>query len=115
MVRQFLNLVSGQIGPVVFYIKNNKGYVRKAAWKVKQSKATKASAALFGKSRTIGRLLRGMITDTLPNLKNNDIKHRFDNPVFQWLRSGNPDGRQENLPYINGHEFNEKSTLHGRF
>ena len=115
MARQFHHLVSGKIGPVVFYVKNGVGYARTQPWKVKQTKATKESAILFGKSRTIGRLLRGQIAAFLPDLKNNTIKHRFDNAVLQWLRSGDMADRYEKVPCINGHEFNQKSELDGRF
>src|SRR5919107_4185200 len=115
MARQYHNLVSGRIGPVVFYIKNGIGYGRARAWKVRQTKATRESAKIFGKSRTLGRLLRGQIVQFLPDLKNNEIKHRFDNAIMQWLRNDNLDGRREPVGYIDHHEFNQESRLHGRF
>ena len=115
MARQFQNLVSGQIGPVVFYVRNGIGYARSAAVKVKQTKATKESAILFGKSKRIAAVLRREITAALPDLKLSEAQLRFDNAVAQWMRFGNMEGRHEKLEYIDKFEFNEKSSLHGRF
>ena len=115
MARQSHNIVSGQIGPVVFYVVNGVGYARSAAQKVKQTKATKESAKLFGKAVTIAGFLRREITGGLPDLRKNEAQYRFDNAMAQWLRLGNMNGKQEKLQDINGFEFNEKSPLHSRF
>ena len=115
MARQSNSLVSGQLGPVVYYVKDGAGFVRLRAKKVKQSKATKESATLFGKSRTIGRLLRGEIVAALPGLVNNEIKNRFDNAVFQWLRVEDLGGKREKVEYLDGLEINQRTELHSRF
>lgn len=115
MPRQYRNLVSGQIGNVVFYVVNGVGYARAAAAKVKQTKATKKSAQLFGKSKRLGSILRGDITGVLPGLSNRQVMPKFDNAVLQWLRLENLDSRQEKLEYIHGFEFNPKSELSTRF
>lgn len=116
MARQNANgTVSGQIGPVVYYVMNGKGYARGAAFKVKQTKATKQSSRLFGQSKKIGAVLRREITAGLPDLDNHKVMHRFDNALMQWLRLDDTKGYQEKLPHIDRFEFNEKSPLHSRF
>ena len=112
MARQQKVFVSGKIGSVIFYERNGVQCARSAPAHVKQTKATRQSAKIFGRAKQIGRSLRVDLSPVLAGFKARTIMHRLDNAIRQWLKETNAPG--EDLPFINGLELNERAALKER-
>jgi hypothetical protein len=85
MARQKKIFISGKIANLIFYEFRGKECVRTMPKKVRQTKATKASALQFGKAARISRGLREGLMQVLPNVKDRRLMHRFNNVVLQSL------------------------------
>lgn len=107
---------SGKIGPVISYEFRGKPCVRAKPQRVRQTKATKASAKLFGKASRLSRLLRGGLKPVLPDPQEKDMMYRLNNTLFRWLQAGMPDPTliASDPLAINAFEFNTQSELSAR-
>jgi hypothetical protein len=116
MARQKTNNLSGKVANVIFYEFRGIPCARSSPVKVRQTKATKASAEQFGKAVSIASMLRSGLHTLLPDVKDKDMMYRFNNALLQWLRSSKTDKSTiaTELPFINEFQFNEKSALDTR-
>ena len=84
------NKLVGLIGNVVSYSVNNKSYARSNAGSVRQTKATKASAKVFGKIKTISASLRAALGPYLDWYASKPVMFAMDAAVGDWYRKSYP-------------------------
>jgi len=116
MARQKKVILSGRIANVIFYEFRGKPCARATPARVKQTKATKASARQFGKASCMSRLLRSGLDSVLPDPKDKPMMYRLNNALLQWLLNYKPARNKltTDLPFIDQFEFNEESLLSER-
>jgi len=76
---------TGRVGNLIFYNLNGKKYVRTVPDRVKQTKATKAKAKVFGLASTIGSVIRRQMRPIITEPKNNAMQTRLVTFIYQWL------------------------------
>jgi len=103
--------LSGKIGNVIFYDRNGKWCIRSRATRVRQTKATKAAAVLFGKAAKMGKTLRSGLNDILPDSRERKMMYRMNKSLLLWLQSSRPKSFELNLPFIDHFQFNQDSDL----
>ena len=108
------NLLSGRIGNLIFYERNGKTCIRSRAKRVRQTKATKSSAALFGKVATINKALRSGLDKILPESKERAIMLRLNQQLLPLLKHTELKGFSETLPEIDQFQFNEATDITAR-
>lgn len=80
---QFL---SGAIGPVVTYGFNGKQCIKTRGSRIRQTKATKASANDFGKIKQISAMLRMGLSPIVPDYTARPVMYAVDGVVSNWYR-----------------------------
>jgi hypothetical protein len=76
----------GRIGKVIHYKMGDKYYSRSAPRKFTQTKATKASAKLFGRASGISAKIRAGLDSVIPNSSDRKMHARLVAEVFAWLQ-----------------------------
>ncbi len=107
---------SGTIGPVITYEFRGTLCARAKPAFVRQSKATKASANLFGRASRLSRLLREGLESVLPDPREKDVMYRLNNTLFRWLQADMPPPSLTTADplSITSFEFNKESELSAR-
>lgn len=76
---------TGRVGNLIFYNMYGKQYVRTVPDRVKQTKATKASAGVFGLASTMGFVIRSQMASIIAQPKDNNMQTRLVTFLYQWL------------------------------
>lgn len=108
MARKDKTVFKGRIRNLIYYNWKNKQCIRTIPATVRQTDATKRLAALFGKAVTISKLIRASLADVLPDHKERNMRLRFNNAIYQWLRFYQPGESTSPLHFINRFSFTEK-------
>ena len=108
--------LKGTAANLIYYKWRDIDCIRTKPDQVKQATASKAAGHRFGKANTTESALRTALEHLLPNAKDKDMQRRFAKPIYRWLltdplHSSMPVNQ---LPFITGFEFNEKSLLEER-
>jgi hypothetical protein len=113
MTKQKNIMLSGRVANVIFYEFRGIPCSRAMPAKVRQSKATKASAKQFGKASRLSKLLRSELVSVLPDPKDKKMMYRLNTALLQWLKTTGPDnsGLITRLPFIEGFQFNEATSI----
>ncbi len=100
--------IAGRVGKFIHYRIGDKYYVRSAPKKYKQTKATRASANVFGRASKFAGVLRGQLTPVIPNLSDRNMRGRLVAALFRWLNSiGDQRAGEVDTKEINGFSFTE--------
>jgi len=105
--------LSGKIENLIYYEFRGKPCARTVPTRVRQSKATKASAKLFGMAVSMSAALRQGLGTVLPRKDVYKNMYRLNTALLQWLkeeRSKNPLPSNE-LSALHGLSFNEDCSL----
>jgi hypothetical protein len=78
------NVIHGTVGTIVCYQLGGKEVVRSLPGRVRQSRATKASAKDFGKIKKLSRFLRIELSSVLPTYKSMPVMFAMDSSVRRW-------------------------------
>ena len=111
MARQKKVILSGKLANLIFYESWGKAHVRTKPVRVRQTKATKASAQKFGKAVRISKALREGVSPILPDYKNRTLMHRVNNVMLQTLSHQLP----LDVSLLNGFQFYEDRDFTGEF
>ncbi len=116
MARQKTIILSGRVANLVFYEYKGIPCARTVPEKVRQTKATKASAREFGLITRISKDLRASLHGFVPNSKNLAFMHKVNSEVRDWLknRKGKKVQKNAGLPLINWIEYSEDALLENR-
>src|SRR5450432_3690010 len=76
---------TGRVGNLIFYNLYGNNYVRTVPDSVKQTKATKARAGVFGIAATMGAVIRSQMAAIIAEPKDNNMQTRLVTVLFQWL------------------------------
>jgi hypothetical protein len=80
--------------------------------KVRQTKATKASARLFGMAASMSAALRQGLKSILPDDKGQQLQYRLNTALLQWLRLEYSKAKAlSEFSSISGFEFNQNAPL----
>jgi hypothetical protein len=108
--------ITGKIGNVIFYKRGDNYYARSVPAKVKQTKATKKSATLFGKASAAGKCLRQQLLPCLPFPRDLTMQVRLVSAISAWLRSANdPPQPGDPVPFISNFQFTEGYSIKERW
>lgn len=106
--------LKGKISNLVFYEFRGIPCVRTTPSKVRQTKATKASAKIFGMAVSMSASLRWGLKSFLPVDKGRKIMYRLNTALLQWLKLYEPEadrGLSTDLKEINEFEFCEDCSI----
>ena len=109
---------TGRVGNLIFYNLNGNNYVRTMPDRVKQTKATKARAGVFGHASTLGSVIRRQMVSIIAEPRDNKMQTRLITCLYQWLlQSGNEsDSRANQAGSLEGFQFIEqKHSVKGRW
>jgi hypothetical protein len=112
MAKQEAIFTNGRIGNVIFYRWKGMGCARTAPRRIKQTKATKQSAADFGRAVQLSKYLRASLSPAFPHNMKQVIMYKLNAALLSWLRQEKPIA--ENISFV-GLEFNDKSLFSERF
>jgi hypothetical protein len=117
MALQMTTYVAGRMDNVVFYKRGGTYIARSVPNQVHQSPATKQRSKNFGIAASAGRMLRQSLTPSLPFPKDKNMQSRFSGAIARWLQQQNVDALlpANDLPYINGFDFNEATSISERW
>lgn len=107
-------LFAGKVGAVVLYERLGTPCMRSLADRVRQSKATKKAASLFGKAAGISRVLREGLTKILPDYKNRQVMYPLNRALQEWLTSSDLKGFVTELPAFDELQFNAETNIQER-
>jgi hypothetical protein len=107
-------ILSGKIENLIFYEFRGKPCVRKAPTKVRQTKATKASAKLFGMAVSMSAELRKALAKILPAKAKHKYMYRLNTVLLKWLKEERPKTPAPSNAFSALHDFsfNEDCSLH---
>ena len=97
---------SGRIANLIYYKMYGKTYVRSAPSKVKQTKATKAKATIFGRASVLGKVIRGQLRSVIPFPSDHKMQIRLVSAIIQWLNAMR--GKTVDMSFMNEFDFIEK-------
>jgi hypothetical protein len=97
---------SGRIGNLIYYKMRGKTYVRVAPSRVRQTKATKAKATVFGLASSVGKSIREQLFSVIPFPSDHKMQVRLVSALVQWLNSWG--GKSLDLSFIKEFDFIEK-------
>jgi hypothetical protein len=98
---------TGKIGPVIFYEYRGKPVARSMPLRVRQTKATKESAKLFGRASSLSARLRSGLHDVLIDPMDKKMMYDLNRALLEWLQepvTTNNDGIITGVPFL--HDFN---------
>ena len=98
---------------LIFYNYRGKPAVRTMPKKVKQSRATKDSAKLFGRAARLARSIREGLFLLYSDVSDRLMMNRLNAAVFQCLKDG-PAGGEDfaaDLPFLKGFQMNQEREL----
>jgi hypothetical protein len=97
---------SGRIANLIYYKMRGKTYVRVAPSRVRQTKATKAKATVFGRASGMGKSIREQLFPVIPFPSDHKMQIRLVSAVVQWLNMGG--AKATDLSIIKEFDFIEK-------
>lgn len=105
--------LSGKIDNLIFYEFQGKPCARKAPVKVRQTKATRESAKLFGIAVSMSAALRQSLSTILPVSKARKNMYLLNTALLKWLKEKRPKtpGPSNAFSPLHGLSFNEDSHL----
>ena len=108
---------SGRLGNLVFFQVKGKTFVRTWPSEIKQTKATKTSARIFGRASAIGAVIRKQLLPALSLESDNRIQTRFATAIAKWLKAQESGimKPESALSYIQGFQFTEGPSLYERW
>jgi hypothetical protein len=109
----------GRIGNVIVYDFRGQACCRAMPGRVRQTKATKESAKVFGIAARVAKRLRWGLKDFPAYSGDHRVRYRIDNAVLQWIRAGKPGSSEtsrkepawQRLIQL---QFNPRIELHAR-
>jgi hypothetical protein len=100
--------IVGRVNNIIHYRVGENYYVRSAPRKYKQTKATKASASLFGRASRITSILYGQLLSIMPDSTDRKTRGRLVAAVFQWFNnSGGLKAEKGKIEELTGFSFSE--------
>ncbi len=117
MARQHTIFVSGKLENIIFYNFRGTPCARTMPVRVRQTKATKNSAALFGLAARTGRLIREGLSVLSHDLADPTVMQRLNSALIKCLKAdGIPKNQPlENLSFLTGFVFHNDTTFYSRF
>ncbi|MDE3143957.1 MAG: hypothetical protein KGL19_07370 [Bacteroidota bacterium] len=117
MPKSGLILRKGRVANISFYEWKGIPCVRMIGKNIKQTKATIASAGLFGKASSITKTLRTLLSPVIAYPKDLDMQCRFREPLRKCLQAGLLQKGQtsDTVPFLTGFEFNTRSAINERW
>lgn len=118
MAKQRNGYFKGTRGNASYYERLGGYYIRSKPTKVKQTRATKASAGKFGKANSLSGSLRKSLTPVLPYPSDRDLMYRFTDALYHWLllhRSLRSLSPSVDLPFVNGLQLNAHTSIGQRW
>jgi hypothetical protein len=97
---------SGRLGNLIYYKMRGKTFVRVAPSKVRQTKATKVKATVFGRASSMGKSIREQLFSVIPFPSDHKMQIRLVSALVQWLNSFG--GKSSDLSFIKEFDFIEK-------
>jgi hypothetical protein len=88
MAKQNKTYVSGRVGNIIFYESQGQHLARVRPDRVKQTKATKASAKDFGRAVRWSKEIRDLLS---PLYKDNKLMYRMNTALLKWIRQTGDD------------------------
>ncbi len=76
---------TGRIGELIYYNMGGNNYVRTMPKRIKQTKATRASAGEFGRAAALGAAIRKQMGAIISAPKDNKMQTRLVAVLYQWL------------------------------
>lgn len=108
----------GTIGNIIYYESGGEWYMRNKPPKVKQTRASRASAGKFGTANHLSGSLRDSLEPLLPDPCNRRMMWRFTDALYHWLlrypslKSIPPAAA---LPFVSGFQLNEHTSIGQRW
>lgn len=117
MARQQTIFVSGKLENIIFYNFRGRPCARTMPVRVRQTKATKNSAALFGLAARTGRLIREGLSLLYHDLADPTIMQRLNSAMIKCLKTYDIPTTEplENLSFLTGFVFHDNTTFYSRF
>src|SRR5215470_17450232 len=107
MAKQDGVFTNGRVGNLIYYRWRGIPCVRTVPDRVRQTKATRQSAKVFGRAVELSKGIRSFLSPCLPNYKGKEVMYTMNAALLSWLRQEKP---EEHISFV-GLEFNEKSTM----
>jgi hypothetical protein len=107
----------GRVENTIYYELNGGFYTRSVPAKVRQTKATKLRSKNFAVAAGANRVLRSLLQAAIAFPKDKKMQNRFGGAIMKWLQLQSLKQLEPatRLPYIQGFQFNEATTLHERW
>jgi hypothetical protein len=109
---------TGRVGDLIYYNMRGRQYVRTMPKKVKQTKATKASAGEFGRAAALGAAIRSQMGSIISEPKDNKMQTRLVTVLYQWLLQlrNQKDSKSIQPRFLMGFQFTEqRHSVTGRW
>ena len=97
---------SGRVANLIYYKMYGKTYVRIAPSSVRQTKATRAKATIFGRASKMGKVIRRQLSPAIPFPTDHKMQIRLVSAIVQWLNGMR--GKTVNMNFIREFDFIEK-------
>ena len=106
--------LKGKVEGLIFYERAGRSYVRTAPSRVRQSRATKASARRFGMAASMSAALRKGLATTFPELQQWKHTHPLNTALLNWLREKESGSRPTSSTSLDRFSFNKSHSLYSR-
>src|SRR5687768_17723317 len=109
MAIQNTSYVKGTVGQIIFYEFRGKPVLRTKPSKVRQTKATKASAKEFGRAVRYSKEIRWELTPLVNVSDDRSLMYRMNSVLLKWLIQGKEDDNQlpKNIEGFDDFQLNE--------
>ena len=114
MARTTPILYKGKVENLIFYEREGVSFVRKSPFRVRQTRATKASAKRFGIAASMSAVLRKGLADSVQELRDWKFKYPLQTVLMHWLKEKESGQRQHSLTSLDGFSFNPSHALYSR-
>ncbi|HEY0356100.1 MAG TPA: hypothetical protein VGC29_07855, partial [Flavisolibacter sp.] len=116
MARQESIFVRGKLSNLIFYNFKGKPCVRMMPDRVRQTKATRQSAQVFGKAASMAKAIRLGLKPLYHDLDDPNLMQRLNGTMVQYLNTVDAlgKGKQQELPYLEEFSFNKDHQLSKR-
>jgi hypothetical protein len=113
MARMDSIILRGATGPLIFYEYRGKQVSRSRPERVKQTKATRAKALLFGKAVRISAALRIQLFKLVPESEVKPAMYALNTALLKWLATDERSARglKSGLSYLEDLQFNQSTSM----
>ncbi len=116
MARQVNLYYRGRQGNLIYYKWKDIPCIRTVPARVRQTHATRLSAATFGVAVRCAKNIRQALEPLLPDSKDRNLINRLNTALYKWLQQAPADvtGNYAPIPALTGFSFNEHRSLSDR-